>query len=112
MFGSVEQVEELLPFRFTSTSSPTRAQVESLLAAHSAALVLRLRALGVPLPPSGSAAYLALSRIVVLLTACDVLRRRAVEEGQPVSQMAELMRQEAENLTQLVTQAPQAFVER
>lgn len=111
MLGSVEEVEALLPLRFTSTSSPTREQVEWMLAAHSANLELRLRALGLKVPPPGTSSYAFLSRIVVQLTCADILRRKAVEEGQAVSQMAELMNQDAQEMLKLISAAPQAFAE-
>lgn len=111
MYGTIEDLEAVLATKFTTSSSPTRAQVTSIMETHSEVLNVMLRARGVPVPGTGTSAYKFLTRIVVLLTGADVLRRQAMEAGNPSSPMADIMERTAFALIEQAKDAPQALIE-
>ncbi len=93
------------------SSSPTRAQVLSLMEMHSEVLTVIIRARGVPVPDTGTSAYKFLTRIVVLKTAADILRRIAMEKGDASSPLADSYERQAIELTEHAINGPAGLIE-
>ncbi len=111
MFGTIEALEQLVPAKMTSSSSPSRTQVIGLMERHSSLLEVRIRAWGIAVPETATPAYHFLERIVLLRTAADVYRRRAIENGEPQSPMADTYDRQADRLEENMQTAPQSLVE-
>lgn len=111
MFGTITALEGMIPFKATTTSSPTRSQIENMMERHSSVLEVLLRARGVPVPQTATPAYSFLERVVLLRTAADILYRLSMEKGEQDSRIAGLYAQQADQMVQQVEANPQSLIE-
>lgn len=110
-FATVGDVERMLPWKFSTMSSPTIGMVEDCLARHSAAVSSLLRAKGVSAPQQDSEGYRYCQLIVVYRTIAEILRFRAIETGEAnLTQLATYYDTLAQQLQERMEANPQAFV--
>ncbi len=112
MFGTIAELEGMIPINMTTSSSPSRDQVIKLLETHSSVLEVLIRSWGIPVPETSTAAYTFLARITLLRTAADVYRRKALEKGEDGSRMAEVYDMQADALQKTISDSPQSIIER
>lgn len=108
-FATPGDIERVLPWKFTTLSSPTIGAVEDLLARHSAVVSTLLRAKGVPEPQPGSDGFFYCQLIVVYRVSAEILRFRAMEGEQALAQLAQYYDVLAQGLQDKLEANPQAF---
>lgn len=109
-FATVGDIERMLPWKFSTMSSPTIGMVEDCLARHSAAVSTMLRAKGVAAPDRGSDGYRYCQLLVVYRVVAEILRYRAVEgSDQNLAQLATYYDTLAQQLQEKLEANPQAF---
>ena len=113
MYGSISDLEGILPWKFTNVSRPTLGQVESMMDRHSATIdsVLASKGITVPIESVNSRAYKFCTQFVLYKTAAEVLRYRALETNDSSAlNLSQFYEQLAAQLLEQATKEPQVFV--
>ena len=109
-YATPADIERMLPWKFTNTSSPTLAMVEDTIARFSAVVNTSLKAKGVNPPQENTDAWNMCQLIVVYHTCAEILRYRGIETGEgSLVQLAQYYDQLAFELRKHLDANPQAF---